>query len=84
MIGDAKGDLDAAKNNGILFYPIIPGKEDESWEKFISEAYEKFIIGTYEGSYENTLIDAFMRSLPDRPESLSNCIQILHMLPGNL
>ena len=36
MIGDAKGDLDAAKSNGVLFYPIIPGKEDKSWERFLN------------------------------------------------
>lgn len=35
MIGDAKGDLDAAINNGILFYPVIPGKEDLSWKNFL-------------------------------------------------
>lgn len=32
MLGDAPGDLAAAESNGVMFYPIIPGREDESWE----------------------------------------------------
>lgn len=31
MIGDSPGDLEAAKANGALFYPIIPGREAVSW-----------------------------------------------------
>ena len=33
MIGDALGDLNSAKENEVLFFPIIPGREIESWEK---------------------------------------------------
>jgi phosphoglycolate phosphatase-like HAD superfamily hydrolase len=64
MIGDAKGDLDAARNNGILFFPVIPGKEDESWEKFLMEGLGKFFNGTYSGVYEAGLLDDFSKSLP--------------------
>jgi phosphoglycolate phosphatase-like HAD superfamily hydrolase len=64
MIGDAKGDLDAARYNGILFSPIIPGKEDQSWEKFLFEGLGNFINGAYEGHYESLLIDDFSKSLP--------------------
>jgi DNA repair photolyase len=67
MIGDAKGDLDAAKNNGILFYPIIPGKEDKSWERFVNEGLEKFTKGMFAGSYENKLLLEFGKSLPEKP-----------------
>jgi phosphoglycolate phosphatase-like HAD superfamily hydrolase len=67
MIGDAKGDLDAAKNNGVLFYPVLPGKEDISWERFISEGLEKFRKGAYAGSYENELLIEFRKSLPETP-----------------
>lgn len=67
MIGDAKGDLDAARNNRILFYPIIPGKEDNAWERFINEGFEKFTKGTYAGSYEDSLLKDFSKSLPLRP-----------------
>ncbi len=67
MIGDAKGDLDAARNNGILFYPVIPGKEDASWEQFINEGLDRFITGKFKGDYEESLLNEFMRSLPDSP-----------------
>jgi phosphoglycolate phosphatase-like HAD superfamily hydrolase len=67
MIGDAKGDLDAAKNNGVLFYPIIPGKEDKAWERFLNEGLEKFTKGKFAGSYEDSLLKEFSKSLPETP-----------------
>jgi phosphoglycolate phosphatase-like HAD superfamily hydrolase len=67
MIGDAKGDLDAAKNNGILFFPVVPGKEDKSWERFLNEGYEKFINGSFAGNYEEGLLMEFVKSLPETP-----------------
>jgi len=67
MIGDAKGDLDAAKNNGVLFYPIIPGKEDEAWTKFLNEGFDRFTSGTYKGSFEDQLLDDFRKHLPETP-----------------
>jgi len=67
MIGDAKGDLDAAKNNGILFFPVIPGREAESWRRFNNEGLGKFTNGTFAGSYENKLIKEFMELLPENP-----------------
>jgi phosphoglycolate phosphatase-like HAD superfamily hydrolase len=67
MIGDAKGDLDAARNNEILFYPIIPGNEDASWEHFLGEGLGNFKRGIYAGSYENKLLLEFGKSLPEKP-----------------
>jgi phosphoglycolate phosphatase-like HAD superfamily hydrolase len=67
MIGDAKGDLDAARNNNILFFPIIPGKEDESWERYLNEGLEKFRKGMFAGIYEKLLLREFRKSLPDTP-----------------
>jgi len=67
MIGDAKGDLDAAKNNGILFYPVFPGREEESWRRFNNEGFRKFTGAKYAGSYENTLIAEFLELLPENP-----------------
>jgi phosphoglycolate phosphatase-like HAD superfamily hydrolase len=67
MIGDAKGDLDAATNNNVLFYPIIPGKEDESWKYFLDAGLNKFINGSYRGTYEESLINEFLKSLPSAP-----------------
>ena len=67
MIGDAPGDLNAAKSNGVLFYPINPGHEEKSWERFYREALDKFFNGTYKGEYENSLIKEFVTYLPENP-----------------
>lgn len=67
MIGDAPGDLKSAKANGMLFYPINPGDEENSWKRFYNESYKKFIEGTYAGEYEEKLIKEFDTYLPDTP-----------------
>ena len=67
MIGDAPGDFKAARANDFLFYPIKPGSEDESWERFHEEALDRFFSGTYGGDYEKTLIDEFDALLPEVP-----------------
>jgi phosphoglycolate phosphatase-like HAD superfamily hydrolase len=67
MIGDAPGDLAAARANGALFYPINPGHEDASWERFLNEAADRFFAGAYAGEYEASLIDEFDKLLPDKP-----------------
>jgi HAD superfamily hydrolase (TIGR01549 family) len=67
MIGDAPGDLKAAKANNALFYPIIPGKEVKAWERFYEEGIDKFLNGEYKGAYEQELIDKFDASLPENP-----------------
>ena len=67
MIGDAPGDMRAARANGALFYPINPGDEDKSWRCFHDEALDKFINGEYSGEYEGALIEEFDAYLPDTP-----------------
>ena len=68
IIGDALGDLNAAKNNGVLFYPIITGKEDLTWQSFLSEGLKRFTTGTYTGSYEDNLLLELKKYLPDKPD----------------
>jgi phosphoglycolate phosphatase-like HAD superfamily hydrolase len=63
MIGDAPGDRQAAQANKALFYPINPGDEEASWQRFYEEAMGRFFAGTYAGS----LIAEFERYLPDTP-----------------
>jgi phosphoglycolate phosphatase-like HAD superfamily hydrolase len=67
MIGDAIGDLTAARENNILFLPIVPGMEDNSWKRFIDEGFERFITGRFAGTYEDSLQKEFIKSLPDNP-----------------
>jgi len=67
MIGDAPGDLKAAKNNDVLYYPINPGHEEASWERFYKEGLDKFFDGSYAGDYEKFLIEEFESFLPECP-----------------
>lgn len=67
MVGDAFGDLKAARANQALFYPILPGNEEDSWKRFYQEAMDRFFEGTYAGDYENHLIEEFQQSLPEAP-----------------
>ena len=47
MVGDALGDMQAAKDAGVLFYPILSGWEEESWEIFSNEVLPDFLAGCY-------------------------------------
>ena len=67
MIGDAPGDMKAAKANDALFYPINPGAEVESWKRFHDEAFDKFMNGEYAGSCEAKVIAEFDEYLPELP-----------------
>lgn len=67
MIGDAPGDLKAARANNALFFPINPGHEEESWQRFYEEAIGKFLALEYAGAYETELIEEFQRFMPETP-----------------
>jgi|TARA_B100000678_G_scaffold258379_1_gene237915 phosphoglycolate phosphatase-like HAD superfamily hydrolase len=67
MIGDAPGDHKAAKANGVLFYPVLPGREEASWKRLNDEALGRFFTGTYAGDYEAELFAEFDASLPEHP-----------------
>jgi phosphoglycolate phosphatase-like HAD superfamily hydrolase len=67
MIGDAPGDMEAAKANGALFFPVNPGDEETSWQRFHEEAVHKFLAEEYAGAYESRLIKEFEAMLPATP-----------------
>ncbi len=67
MIGDALGDLEAAESINALFYPIIPSKEEYSWERFFKESLDKFLNETYDDNYAKSLIEEFEAALPQTP-----------------
>ena len=67
MIGDAPGDMRAAHANDALIYPIKPGHEEASWQRFHEEAAHRFLAGTYAGAYEAELITEFEATLPEVP-----------------
>jgi phosphoglycolate phosphatase-like HAD superfamily hydrolase len=59
MIGDAPGDQLAAESSGALFYPILPGEEEASWQQFHDVAYPRFLDGAYVGDYAETCLRRF-------------------------
>ncbi|MCK4516798.1 MAG: HAD family hydrolase [Spirochaetaceae bacterium] len=67
MVGDAPGDLNAAKGNDALFFPVNPGAEEQSWKRFYEEGLDRFFAGTYAGSYEEELLNEFNTYLPEDP-----------------
>ena len=67
MVGDAPGDLKAAQANQALFYPIIPGDEEASWQRFHQEAVDKFLGDAYAGLYQESLLTEFSQALPEDP-----------------
>lgn len=67
MIGDAPGDLAAAQAIGCNFYPINPGHEVESWQRFMDEAYDRFLAGGFSDDYQKQRIHEFKALLPGTP-----------------
>lgn len=56
MVGDALGDLAAAQHAGALFYPILVGKEEMSWNRLVTEALPRFLEGSFAGEYQEKLL----------------------------
>lgn len=67
MIGDAPGDRSAAEGVGAHFYPVNPGDEDASWERFFAQACDRFLEGRYDGQYAADLNAEFDAYLPETP-----------------
>jgi hypothetical protein len=73
MIGDAPGDLAGARANGALFFPINPGQEEQSWERFYGEGIDQFFDQTYADDYQASLIEEFEELLPEKPPWKTRC-----------
>jgi len=67
MVGDALGDLKAARAVGALFYPIIPGREEDSWQQFDQEIITQFLSGKYGKKDESYYLTEFEQALPEIP-----------------
>ncbi len=63
MIGDALGDYKAAKSVGAMFYPIIPGNENECWELLNDRYIDMFFKNEYNEEIESELYDKFIAFL---------------------
>ena len=58
FVGDGPGDLDAAVENDISFYPILAGKEEQSWSEFVETA-KSFLQGNYHKENQELEIKKF-------------------------
>ena len=63
MVGDALGDLKAAEENEVLYYPIMVRKEKESWFRFTKDVLERFTNNLYNGEYQEKVIAEFKANL---------------------
>lgn len=64
-IGDAVSDYMAACDNHVLFYPIVPGSEVESWTEAGRSVAEAFRAGTYKGEMMDSCVERFLNALPE-------------------
>lgn len=62
MVGDALGDLEAAQENGVLFYPILAGKEEASWQELVHQGLSHLEQGSYAGAYQQQKIREFQEN----------------------
>lgn len=67
MLGDAPGDCKAAQSCGILFYPIRPGSEAESWQEFYEGVLDRFFEGAYTREEMDRQLVRFNQCLPSSP-----------------
>lgn len=63
MIGDAPGDKTAAEQNGVSYFPILAGRERESWQQFSDQALPRFLQGEYAGEYQQKVNEEFVNNL---------------------
>jgi hypothetical protein len=59
--------MKAARGNDAKFFPINPGHEEFSWEKFHTQSADKFRDGSYDKNYEDQLVTEFEKLLPELP-----------------
>lgn len=65
MVGDAPGDLDAARKNDVSYYPILVKYEQESWTEFVDIVVGRLVAGAYQGEYEQVKVNQFLENLGD-------------------
>ena len=60
MCGDAMGDLHAAEENGVYYYPILAGKEAESWEELKEQGMARLLDGSFGQGYQQKKRQQFL------------------------
>lgn len=64
VIGDALSDLENAKKNACLFFPVLPDEEENSWQALETTYLDEFFSGSYKTNSEKKLIEALYKKLP--------------------
>ena len=54
---------EAAKKNGVFYYPILVRHEKDSWNEFTEKAVQKLLDGSYEGAYQQEKAVALLDNL---------------------
>ena len=62
MVGDANGDYIAAMDNNIKYFPMIPGKEADSWLE-LDNAIEKLLNHNFDEEYQEKLLEKYNKAL---------------------
>ena len=63
MLGDSIGDYKAANKNKVSFYPIVVGKEKESWIELRDNILNLFFTGAYDSTKQDIFYDNFIKIL---------------------
>lgn len=63
MVGDSPGDYQAAKSNGIWFFPVLAGEEEQSWKKLKEKYFNLFVSGHFRESIQQDLRLSMERNL---------------------
>ncbi|OOF69839.1 HAD family hydrolase [Rodentibacter caecimuris] len=63
MVGDSPGDLTAAQETGVLFFPILCGNEQQSWDRLVLNALGKLVYQQFDTDYQQNLITEFQQHL---------------------
>ena len=67
MIGDAPKDLQAARQAGVAFFPMIPGAEEASWQTLLNDVLPGLCAGEYSRERERLYEQQFLQALPEQP-----------------
>jgi len=63
MIGDSPGDLAAAEQNSVAFYPILVGEEAKSWKELADSVSKAFVQNRFTEEDQVNLISTFWGNL---------------------
>jgi hypothetical protein len=64
-VGDTAAALEIARRERLSFFPIVPGREDESWAALAGPGFSRFLQG--ERAPSRGLLASLLSALPPEP-----------------